>query len=495
MTRDVDPQALQAAAAASATRYASFAEATGAVLDLLERSLPSAAVFLAHLDRAQDLHRIVDSRRGAPFGLRSNLAVPLDRSFCVHMADGHAPRFCNDVDGHPLYGRVEAVARAGVGAYLGVPVELPDGLRVGSLAAYCRGTGSFTDEDQRLFEMLARLLATELERETSKRDRGRLDDSLRGQARGLGALNRLARALADGGDARPAVCEAASIAAGAPVTFLLEPAGRNFASTAVWGVDIAPITVQARATSSASPGGLMGREPYFVADARAHPALAAPLVEATGARSALFEPVVRDGSVVGVLILIWQTPVDRVDEPTGDVLELVAAQAAVAIEQAGLRSRVASLALRDELTGLASRRTFEEELPRELARGRRAEHGVCVAAIGLDHTSAFNMLRGERERDRLVKEAAAVWSAAVREVDLVARLEGDRFAILLPGYELGEAIEVVDRLRGLTPRGQTASAGVARWDGAEPGELLMLRCADALAAAKSAGRDLTVPAE
>jgi diguanylate cyclase (GGDEF)-like protein len=105
------------------------------------------------------------------------------------------------------------------------------------------------------------------------------------------------------------------------------------------------------------------------------------------------------------------------------------------------------------------------------------------------------MLRGEREGDRLVKEAAAAWSAAVREVDLVARLEGDRFAILLPGCELGEAIEVVDRLRGLTPRGQTASAGVARWDGAEPGELLRLRCADARAAAKSAGRDLTVPAE
>ena len=46
---------------------------------------------------------------------------------------------------------------------------------------------------------------------------------------------------------------------------------------------------------------------------------------------------------------------------------------------------------------------------------------------------------------------------------------------------------MLDRVRGATPRGQTASAGVARWDGEEPAELLMLRAQDALAAAKSSG--------
>ena len=491
----MDSQAIQAAAAASATSYASFADATCAVLDLLEHHLPGAAVFLSHLDRGQDLHRIVDARRGGAFGLHSNLAVPLDRSFCVHMADGHAPRLCNDVPGHPLYGRVEAVAGHGVGAYLGVPVELSDGLPVGSLAAVTRAPGEFTSEDEKLLTMLARVLASELERETSQRDVLRLNDSLRSQARGLAALNHLARALADGGDARPVVCEAASDAAAAQVTFLLEPSGRNFASTATAGVEMAPVTVRARAADGAAPGAFMGPDRYFVADARSHAALAAPLVEATGARSAVFEPVLRDGTVVGVLIVIWRTAIDRLDEATAGVLKLIAAQAAVAIEQAGLRARVAALALTDQLTGLITRRAFEDELPRELARARRGEQAVCTAVVDLDHMSAFNLLNGEREGDRLIKEVAAVWSAALREVDLVARLDGDRFAILLPTCGLDEAVEVIDRLRALTPRDQTASAGVARWDGAEPGDLLMLRCTDALAAAKAAGRDLTVPAE
>jgi diguanylate cyclase (GGDEF)-like protein len=177
------------------------------------------------------------------------------------------------------------------------------------------------------------------------------------------------------------------------------------------------------------------------------------------------------------------------------VLRLVAAQAAVAIEHAGLRAKMQALALSDPLTGLVTRRVFEEELPRELARARRSESPLAVAVIDLDHMSAFNMLRGEREGDRLVKETAARWRSELREVDLLARLEGVEFAVVLPSCGLGEAVEVVDRVRGATPRDQTASAGVARWDGEEPSELLLLRAQDALAAAKSSGRNVTIAAE
>ena len=80
-------------------------------------------------------------------------------------------------------------------------------------------------------------------------------------------------------------------------------------------------------------------------------------------------------------------------------------------------------------------------------------------------------------------------------MDSVARMDGVEFALILPSCGLGEAVEVLDRVRGATPRGQTASAGVARWNGEEPAELLMLRAQDALAAAKSSGRNVTIPAE
>ena len=205
--------------------------------------------------------------------------------------------------------------------------------------------------------------------------------------------------------------------------------------------------------------------------------------------------MLRDGQVSGVLIVIWQLPVEAVPESAYGMLRLLAAQAAVAIEHAGLRARMETLALTDELTGVATRRVFEDELPRELARARRGEHPVSVAMLDIDHLGAFNMLRGEREGDRLIKESAALWRGELREVDVLARLEGGSFAIVLPNCGLGEAIDVMDRVRAATPREQTASAGVGRWDGEEPAELLQARCDDALTAAKQAGRNMTIAAD
>jgi diguanylate cyclase (GGDEF)-like protein len=490
----VDVSAIKAAAAASSATYRSFADATRSVLDLLEHQMPSAVLYLAHLDRAQFTHRIVDARGGAPLGLRSNLAIPLGDAFCSHMAEDRAPRLCNDVPHHDVYGSLAMQRRVDAGSYLGVPLELSDGTRVGSLAALHDDCGAFAPADEQLFTMLARVLSAELERESNERDLRRFNDLLRDQARGMGAVGRVARALATGENARTAVCEAACEVTGAPIAFLLEPSGREFQSTAMAGIEVAPVTIQPR--GDAGPGrAFTAKETYFVADAAHHPALAEPLVEATNARSAVFEPVLRDGQVAGVLIVIWQVPVEALPDAPAGVLRLLAAQAAVAIEHAALLARMDALALTDPHTGLMTRRLWEDELPRELARARRGEAPVSIAVVDIDHMSAFNMLRGEREGDMLIKETAARWRNELREVDVLARLEGTQFGAVLPQCGLGEAVDVLDRVRAATPRGQTASAGVARWDGEEPAELLVARALDALSAAKAAGRNVTIPAD
>jgi diguanylate cyclase (GGDEF)-like protein len=491
----MDTSAITAAAQASSASYRSFADATRAVLDLLERHMPEATLFLAHLDRGQFIHRVVDTRKGGEFGLRSNLATPLGDAFCSHMAEERAPRLCDDVGKQPVYRALAMQERMDAASYLGVPLELSDGTRVGSLAALSRQYCAFEPADEQLFLMLARVLASELERESNERDLRRFNDMLRDQARGMGAVGRVAKMLAAGEDARTAVCEAACEVAGAPVAFLLEPSGRDFTSTAMAGADTAPVTIQPRGDQTGPGRPFSAKETYFVADARTHPALAAPLVQITDARSAVFEPVLRDGVVAGVLIVIWRVPLEALAEAPGGVLRLLAAQAAVAIEHAALRERLAGLAFTDPLTGLATRRMWDEELPREVARTRRSDSPLTIAALDLDHMSAFNMLRGEREGDRLIKECASRWRSELREVDFLARVDGTEFAIVLPGCGLGEACDVLDRVRESTPRGQTASAGVARWDGEEPVELFLARAQDALAAAKAAGRNVTIAAD
>ena len=487
----VDAGATRAAQETSATSYRCFADATRSVLDLLARLMPGVTVFLAHLDHTHDVHRIVDVRTDSRFPLASNQATRLSGSFCVHMADGSAPGVCRDLAAHPLYGRLTMQRDLRAGSYVGVPLELSDGARVASLAALAEPRERFTPEDEQLLRMLARVLATELEREGSQRDLRRLHDSLRDQAQGMGAVGRVARVLAGGEDARRAVCRAACELTGAPIAFLLEPSGREFVSTAMAGVQIAPVTILPRPETTGR--AFTARESLFVADARHHPALAAPLVQATGAQSALFEPVLREGQVAGVLIIVWTAPLAALPEATASVLRVLCAQAAVAIEHAGLHARMDGLALSDPLTGLASRRLWDEELPREIARARRNDTSLSVAVLAIDDLDVFERVHGEREAEHLLKEAAALWRGQLRDVDLLARIDDARFGVLLPACGLGEAVDVLDRLREVTPRGRTASAGTSRWDGEEPAELLVARCEDALTAARRDGGDLTVP--
>src|SRR3954471_19979248 len=347
----MDVSSMQAAAAATTATYRSFADATRSVLDLLERHKPGCAVYMAHLDSGQLIHRIVDVRGGGEFNLRSNQALPLGDAFCSHMAEGRGPRLCGDIGRDEVYARLAMQQRVGARSYVGVPLELSDGTRVGSLAALSRSRKAFTAADEELFVMLARVLASELERESNARDLRRFNDMLRDQAKGMGAIGRVAKALARGEDARSAICAAACEVMDAPVPFLLEPSGREFTSTAMHGVSVQPVTIQPRGDGT-SGKAFTAKEPYFVADARNHPALAAPLVEATSARSAVFQPILRDGEVAGVLIVIWQRALTELPEGPGGVLRLVAAQAAIAIEHAGLRARVRALAFTDPLTGL-----------------------------------------------------------------------------------------------------------------------------------------------
>ena len=481
----MDVGAIRAAAAASATTYGSFADATRSVLDLLERVMPDTRS-TSHTSTAPTrCTGSSTSAAAAALGLHSNLATPLADSFDLAMAEERAPRLCNDLDADPVYAGLGDAAPRRRRLVPGRAARAVRRLARRRARRAVRPGGRFRADDEQLFTMLTRVLAYELERESNERDLMRLNDSLRDHARGMGAIGRVVGVLGGGDDARRAVCRAACEIAGAPVAFLLEPSGREFVSTAMSGIEMAPVTIQPRAETTGR--AFTARESYFVADARAHPALAQPLVDATGARSALFEPVLRDGQVAGVLIVIWQLPVDSVPEGASGMLRLLAAQAAVAIEHAGLRSRMESLALTDELTGVATRRVLEEELPRELARARRHEYPVSLALLDLDELGAFNLLRGEREGDRLIKEAASLWRDELREVDLLARLGGGTFALVLPNCGLGEAIEVLDRVRAATPRGQTGSAGVARWDTEEPGELLQGRC-ESSAGVGQAGR-------
>jgi diguanylate cyclase (GGDEF)-like protein len=166
----------------------------------------------------------------------------------------------------------------------------------------------------------------------------------------------------------------------------------------------------------------------------------------------------------------------------------------VAIERADLLLRLETVARTDDLTGLPNRRAWDEQLPLELARAGREDWPVCVAMLDLDHFKDFNDKLGHQAGDRLLKASAAAWRTQLRATDTLTRYGGEEFAIVLPNCSPEDATELLERVRTATPAGQTASAGVASWDGIENPAILISRADAALYEAKDAGRDRVVVA-
>jgi diguanylate cyclase (GGDEF)-like protein/PAS domain S-box-containing protein len=161
-----------------------------------------------------------------------------------------------------------------------------------------------------------------------------------------------------------------------------------------------------------------------------------------------------------------------------------------------LEAQLSTAALTDVLTGLANRRAFIDTLERHLAQGRPG----CVALFDLDHFKSVNDRYGHPAGDAVLRRFAKLAEQAVRGGDLVARIGGEEFAVLLAGASKAQAARVCERLRRslsdepiATAIGGplvrvTASCGVAAIDGRSAADILA--AADtALYRAKRMGRD------
>lgn len=171
-----------------------------------------------------------------------------------------------------------------------------------------------------------------------------------------------------------------------------------------------------------------------------------------------------------------------------------------------IRQRDAALAalerasVTDPLTELANRRGFSASAEAALAACRRRGAAAAVVMFDLDRFKSINDGHGHAAGDAVLREAAAALRSHVRAEDVVGRLGGEEFAILLPGLDATQAAALADRLRVeisravAHPAGDgavvTASAGVAPVERLDAGLEAALNAADrALYAAKEAGRN------
>jgi diguanylate cyclase (GGDEF)-like protein/PAS domain S-box-containing protein len=156
------------------------------------------------------------------------------------------------------------------------------------------------------------------------------------------------------------------------------------------------------------------------------------------------------------------------------------------------------LASTDELTGIANRRAFLRQLDREVTGAAEFGWPLAVAIFDVDHFKTVNDVHGHAMGDKVLQLIAARAGLAVRNGDLVGRLGGEEFGILMPGANAEDAANVAERVRHAieTPREEdgdlpavTVSIGIAARENEREAALLLAAADTALYSAKGAGRN------
>ncbi len=257
---------------------------------------------------------------------------------------------------------------------------------------------------------------------------------------------------------------------------------RSFAT----GEGLAGRVYQTRASETHSAGG-----PFPWPDVPSH------------VRSVAALPLSSADRTVGVLLLYSPTTGAFGERQTA-YFTAVAKQLAIALENAQLFIKTRELGYRDALTGLFNRRYFEEALDREVRRAIRYNLPVALLMADIDHFKIYNDAQGHHQGDNLLKEVTARLTENTRQVDIVARIGGEEFVVILPMTTKTHARLVAEKLRRsveetkitgeeVLPGGRlTISLGLAAYpeDASDPTGLVQAADA-ALYTAKRKGRNRT----
>lgn len=161
---------------------------------------------------------------------------------------------------------------------------------------------------------------------------------------------------------------------------------------------------------------------------------------------------------------------------------------------------ISHIAATDELTGLANRRFFNENLSVMMSAARRHKFPLSLIMVDLDHFKTVNDTHGHSEGDRVLQGFARLLKDVSRTEDIAARWGGEEFIIVLPHTEGNAAVALAERIRtvfaesrhGVSGVTLTASFGVVELQHGEEEDSFIRRADDALYCAKHEGRNRVV---
>jgi diguanylate cyclase (GGDEF)-like protein len=309
----------------------------------------------------------------------------------------------------------------------------------------------------------------------------------RSNERMIEQVSEIVHGLLDSPHVRADVCQAALRSTQATIALLYEPGDLSgLHCTAVAGLEIDPAGISVKKPSAVYSAFESGRSVLITQDVEAWVGSLQLWIAAGRPASILCQPLVKDGVVLGVLAMGWPGSI-REKGPRATVAAMLAHEAAGAIARADAMHHLADEAQTDALTGLPNRRAWDAHLK----RAATDLQAYAIAILDLDHFKQFNDTHGHPAGDLLLKETAAAWRDQLRGFDVLARIGGEEFGLLLPDCDAATAQQVTNRLSCRVARGRTCSAGIAVREPSETTEAVVARADEALYEAKTRGRDQT----
>ncbi len=161
--------------------------------------------------------------------------------------------------------------------------------------------------------------------------------------------------------------------------------------------------------------------------------------------------------------------------------------------------------IRDSMTGLYNHTTTKQMLENELERAQRTGADLCFAMLDIDHFKAVNDTHGHAVGDVVIKSLARILKQRLRRIDVIGRLGGEEFGVILTGTAVPEAVSVMESIRETfaatihqaesTTFNSALSCGIAAFPAYETGEALTEASDQALYQAKEGGRNRVIVAE
>jgi diguanylate cyclase (GGDEF)-like protein len=218
-----------------------------------------------------------------------------------------------------------------------------------------------------------------------------------------------------------------------------------------------------------------------------------------GLRSVVCAPIITHGEVLGVIYLDNRLISGLFSQEDLDILDMIANQAGVSIENARLYNR----AIKDGMTDLYNRTFFDKFLMKSINEAERYNKQLSLLMLDIDYFKRINDKYGHQAGDVVLESLAQILKKVFRESDVIARYGGEEFVIVLPSTGIDGAIAAADKMMSLvrdniTPYNKadrteelkiTISIGIAEWVKGDDRFRMLEKVDNALYRAKETGRD------